>query len=72
DSQSHEPSIVASSYSGQLGVPAWFSSILFSKLLALQGEKGARSLIMTERNVFHLDAPDAAYDIDTPADLLTK
>ena len=38
-------SIVASSYSNTLGTPALFHQSLFSELLVLEGESGAKSLI---------------------------
>lgn len=66
-----ERPIVASHYAGQLGVPAWFSPKRFSKLLMLEGEKGAKSLIRSEPQVHWLNAPAAAHDIDTPTDLVS-
>ena len=61
--------IVASRYSGQLGVPAWFSRDKFGDLLALEGEKGAKALIAKEPDVGWIEVPAAAFDIDTPANL---
>lgn len=68
---SPQSSIVASRYAGQLGVPAWFAPDKFAQLLMLEGEKGARGLIAREERILWLEAPAAAFDVDTPADLLT-
>lgn len=62
-------SIVASAYGGQLGAPAWFAPDKFTRLLLLEGEKGAKALIAREPRVHKIDIPAAAYDIDTPGDL---
>ena len=40
------PSIVASSYAGVHGIPAVFPRSVFPDLLALRGDKGARSLLV--------------------------
>lgn len=61
--------IAASRYGGRLGVPAWFSPGKFPDLLMLTGAKGAQSLIAREARVLGIEAPGAAFDIDTPADL---
>jgi molybdenum cofactor cytidylyltransferase len=41
-----EPLIVASAYAGVLGIPAVFPREVFANLLALSGDRGARSLLM--------------------------
>lgn len=61
--------IVASGYSGTLGVPALFDRSCFGALLALPDDSGAKTLIETRPDdvasvVFH----EGAIDIDTPAD----
>lgn len=62
--------LVASRYQGVLGVPAVFPARLFSELLALAGKPGARGLFEAHRaETLVLDCPDAAVDLDTPADL---
>jgi molybdenum cofactor cytidylyltransferase len=38
--------IVASAYAGVLGIPAVFPREVFANLLALSGDRGARSLLM--------------------------
>lgn len=60
--------IVASRYDHQLGPPAWFASDRFDQLLALDGGGGAKSLIRAELEPGWIDAPEAAFDIDTPED----
>jgi molybdenum cofactor cytidylyltransferase len=62
--------IVASEYNDTVGVPALFDSSMFSELLALAGDKGAKSLILKyAADVARVLAPEAAVDIDSPADL---
>ena len=41
-----EPSIVASAYRQVLGIPALFPRNLFARLAALDGDKGARALLL--------------------------
>jgi len=45
-SEQADPSIAASEYSGALGVPAAFPRRVFPYLFALQGDKGARTLLL--------------------------
>jgi molybdenum cofactor cytidylyltransferase len=62
-------SIVAAQYSGKPGVPAFFRRHLFSRLASLEPEAGAKTLLLdTELKVTHYPLPEAAVDIDTPAD----
>lgn len=64
------PSIVASSYDGTRGTPAIFSRILFPNLLALTGDKGARSVIAAKASgVAEVPFAGGEIDIDEPADL---
>jgi molybdenum cofactor cytidylyltransferase len=64
------PLITASRYAGRLGVPAIFQKQLYSELLKLEGDQGARSLIQHYLNqTTAVDFPDGAIDIDTPQDL---
>ena len=60
--------IVASGYAGIAGVPAIFAPEFASELLALRGDRGARSVIETHgaRVVFF---EDAAVDVDTRSDI---
>lgn len=61
--------ITAAEYDGVLGVPACFSRRVFSELLELQGDRGARSLLRRNpARVESVSIPQAAFDIDTLAD----
>ena len=61
--------IVASSYSGTLGVPALFGSFCFNELLHLPDDSGAKPVIMkSPERVAAFPFPEGATDIDTPAD----
>lgn len=63
-------SIVASAYSETLGVPALFDRSMFDELLALTGDHGAKSLIMSRpEEVARVAAPEAAFDIDSVDDI---
>jgi len=62
--------LVASVYGQRLGVPAIFPRICFPELAELRGDQGARGVL--ERNsyrVVRVAMPNAAVDLDTPADL---
>ena len=62
--------IVASGYSGTAGVPAVFAPRFGPDLLALRGDRGARSIIETHRaEAVVIPFEDAAIDIDTAEDL---
>ncbi|MDJ0676793.1 MAG: nucleotidyltransferase family protein [Calothrix sp. MO_167.B42] len=63
-------SIVASAYDDVLGVPALFDHTLFSELINLEGDRGAKALIRkhTTNNLTSISVPEAAIDIDTPDD----
>ena len=61
--------VAAAQYGGRLGVPAVFSREHFAALAATRGDQGARSLLRT-LPVTPVPMPEAATDIDTPADLL--
>lgn len=63
-------SIVASRYAGTFGVPAVFARAFFADLSALRGDSGCKGLIRARLDVTTLvDCPEAAADVDTPADL---
>jgi molybdenum cofactor cytidylyltransferase len=65
-----EPSIAASSYAGTLGIPAVFPRAAFPQLLALQGDKGARALLLNPPcPVIKVPFAGGEIDIDEPADL---
>ncbi|OQP48978.1 hypothetical protein A4H97_29270 [Niastella yeongjuensis] len=66
--KSHKP-IVASAYAGTLGIPALFTKSLFSQLLDLQGDTGARRLIQQYgEEVASVAFPEGKIDIDTPGE----
>jgi molybdenum cofactor cytidylyltransferase len=61
--------IIASEYAGTLGVPVLFSRTLFSELMALKSNEGAKQLIKRHIDeVFSIPFLDGAIDIDTPKD----
>lgn len=65
-----EPSIVASRYAGIAGIPAIFPVSQFSRLLALEGDAGARFLLREpECPMILVDFAGGEDDIDTPEDL---
>ena len=60
--------IVAPSYRGQRGHPVLFARSLFSELLAIDGDQGARSLLQRHRSALRLvpfDDQRPLIDIDT-------
>ncbi len=59
-------------YRGQRGHPVGFSSELYSELVGLQGDQGARRVVARFPAVgVELDDAGVLVDIDTPADLQT-
>jgi len=65
-----EASIVASTYAGVRGIPAVFPREVFADLLALSGDKGARSLLMHPPcPLIALPFEGGEVDIDQPDDL---
>src|SRR6266853_164026 len=65
-----EKAIVASSYSGTLGVPALFDRSCFQELLALNDASGAKAIIVSNRErVAEFPFPQGKIDIDTVEDL---
>jgi molybdenum cofactor cytidylyltransferase len=61
--------IVASAYAGTLGVPAIFHKRLFSEILALGDDEGAKKLIAQHANdIISVAFPGGAVDLDTPED----
>jgi molybdenum cofactor cytidylyltransferase len=59
----------AARYAGRMGVPAVLPRRYWRALRALDGDEGARFLLRDAR-VTSVDMPEAALDVDTPADLL--
>lgn len=68
-----EDSIIAASvYQGQFGVPAIFPRAVFSELLQLRGDQGAKIIIHRHASrVTQIPMPSAALDLDTHADIPT-
>ncbi|HTK37491.1 MAG TPA: nucleotidyltransferase family protein [Pyrinomonadaceae bacterium] len=65
--------IVAAEYSGTTGVPALFSRRYFDELLKIDGDQGARKLIRSASgDLSTVQIPEAAFDIDTPEDLVSQ
>ena len=60
---------VAARYQQTVGVPAVFPARYFKRLAALQGDRGAGSILKSDPDVIALDMPNAAIDIDTPEQL---
>lgn len=58
----------ACAYAGTLGIPARFPRRLFPDLLALQGDRGAKAILLRE-NTAALAFPEGDLDLDTPEDL---
>jgi len=76
---SHRPQtggyIIACQYGDTLGVPALFSKYYFDELLALDGQDGAKKVLMKHKqNAIAIPFEQGSIDIDTPADFnnLTK
>ncbi|MGI9544547.1 MAG: nucleotidyltransferase family protein [Cyclobacteriaceae bacterium] len=64
-----DPTGVACNYGDIVGVPALFGAAMFSELLDISGDKGARALLMKYKDQFKLVSfPEGAMDIDTPND----
>jgi len=65
-----EPSIAASIYADVLGIPAVFPRAAYPELMALEGDKGARSLLLNPPcPVIAIPFAGGEIDIDEPADL---
>ncbi len=62
-------SLIACRYGGSLGVPALFDQCFFPALLALEGDQGAKKIILANCNsATTIDFPKGMFDIDTPGD----
>jgi molybdenum cofactor cytidylyltransferase len=60
----------AAHYDERVGVPAVLPRRHWSALRQLKGDQGARALLRGHASPTLVDMPEAALDIDTPADLL--
>ena len=62
--------IIASHYSGTLGIPALFDHSCFAELRALADDRGAKAVIQADpARVASFEFPDGALDLDAPDDL---
>ena len=59
---------IACAYGGSLGIPAILPARLFPELLSLQGDRGAKAILLRE-NATTVPFPKGAWDLDTPEDL---
>ncbi len=61
--------IVASEYHQSVGVPALFPARFFAQLQSLQGDQGAKSLLIKfDKDVIKIPLPEAELDIDSIED----
>lgn len=64
--------IIASSYGDTTGTPVFFHSSLFSELMQLRGDKGAKSILQKNAaRVGLVNFPQGSVDIDTEEDYAT-
>lgn len=64
--------IACSLYQGRRGVPAIFGQKLYSELMRLSGDQGAKKLLYDTANpLVECAMPEASIDIDTPAELFS-
>lgn len=62
--------VVVSEYGGSFGIPAIFPQRLFNRLKALDPDQGAKRLIAELSNKITIPLTNAAFDLDTPDDLV--
>ncbi len=68
-SSANNKQLVACNYNGTIGVPALFDKSYFNELLALQGNEGAKNLLLKYSNELHIvPFPLGMIDIDTIGD----
>jgi len=60
---------VAAAFADTYGIPAILPARLFSQLLKLRGDRGAKS-VLRNNDLKSIAIPEAEFDIDTPQDLL--
>ncbi|GAA4295560.1 nucleotidyltransferase family protein [Nibribacter koreensis] len=64
--------IIACAYAETVGAPVLFDARYFTELNQLQGQEGAKKVLLKHMNQVHaIPFPAAALDIDTPEDYLT-
>lgn len=62
--------VVASRYSGTVGIPALFGESYFPALRTLEQGQGAKAILRADLDsVFSVSCPEAGFDLDTLADL---
>ena len=62
--------IVSCSYNETVGIPALYDRSLFNSLEGLEGDQGAKRVILQNiDNALHVDYPEAGMDIDSEEDL---
>ncbi len=67
---SSETAAIASTYGGGRGIPAIFPRVLFPRLLALAGDRGARGILADSHcPIAEVPLAGGEIDIDSPADL---
>lgn len=65
----HPGKIIASGYAGTSGTPVLFTDKFFPELLNLQGDHGARKILLNfSEQVISLPFAEGAVDLDTPED----
>lgn len=63
--------MIAAEYNDTIGVPALFAREVFDDFFELSGDKGAKLILEKRREALEtIELPEAAFDIDTPQDLL--
>lgn len=68
--RSHPDGLVAATWGGQSMPPVIFPSSCFKQMQMLSGRQGAKTLIKDHaENVMEVSMENAAYDLDSPADL---
>jgi molybdenum cofactor cytidylyltransferase len=69
-SKANPKNIIASFYQGRAGVPAIFPAVHFGELLRIDGDRGARELLVRHAGqVMALPFPEGELDIDAPEDV---
>lgn len=65
-----ESCIASATYERHVGVPAIFPRAFFGELAELRGDEGARRILLRNPDrLVRVPMPNAAFDLDTPADL---
>ncbi len=65
----HKVDIVACKYENSAGIPAIFPAIYFDDLLKLEGDKGAKSIILKSKAPVLVEFPRGSRDVDLVEDL---